>query len=320
MQSNGLRVLSLLPNFDVSAIPSQTLDALNFRSWIPEAQASLASSAAPILGLERFGFQMRGVERPELQRMLIETALKSGVEIKWDHALVALEQGDEEVRVHFSNGATDTASFAIGCDGLHSSTRTVLFGKEQADFTGCTQVCLLLTHSPHGGSDYEKTGGVTIVDDLKSKGPFAMSTIYGNGTSLIMYPIASNKVSWAYVVLPLITNFDLLNYMCSVTQREAEAHETWRIMDKDKQEEFKKGPLSQWGFEGEGLISNAYRLVKVSNNSTVGPSKYLTLHISKYRLYDRPELTTWHKDRIALLGDAAHPTSPVMSYKNAPFP
>lgn len=150
MQSNGLRVLSLLPNFDISAIPSQTLDALNFRSWIPEAQASLASSAVPLLGRERFGFQIRGVERPELQRMLIETALKTGVDIKWDHALVALEQDDEEVRVHFANGATDTASFVIGCDGLHSSTRMALFGKERADFTGCTQVCLLLSHTPYG--------------------------------------------------------------------------------------------------------------------------------------------------------------------------
>src|ERR1700761_2352369 len=31
----------------------------------------------------------------------------------------------------------------------------------------------------------------------------------------------------------------------------------------------------------------------------------------KYGLYDRPELKTWHKGRVVLLGDAAHPTSPV---------
>jgi salicylate hydroxylase len=31
----------------------------------------------------------------------------------------------------------------------------------------------------------------------------------------------------------------------------------------------------------------------------------------QYGLYDRPELKSWFKGRVVLLGDAAHPTSPV---------
>lgn len=113
---------------------------MNFRSWMPEAEVSLASSAAPRMGLERFGFQMRGAERPQLQRMLIDNALASGVEIHWDRAPSALEQGDDEVRVRFADGTSDVASFVVGCDGIHSGTRAMLFGKERADYTGCTQV------------------------------------------------------------------------------------------------------------------------------------------------------------------------------------
>ena len=30
-------------------------------------------------------------------------------------------------------------------------------------------------------------------------------------------------------------------------------------------------------------------------------------------MYDRPELQSWHKGRVGLIGDAAHPTSPVRS-------
>lgn len=35
------------------------------------------------------------------------------------------------------------------------------------------------------------------------------------------------------------------------------------------------------------------------------------LSLNQFGLFDRPELKTWHKGRVVLLGDAAHPTSPV---------
>lgn len=107
---------------------------------MPEEQATLAESDTPTKWKETFGFQMKGVERTGLQRLLVKTAQNLGVEIKWNHSLLSLEQGSDEVRVVFENGHTDTASFVVGCDGLHSSTRASLFGREKADFTGLTQV------------------------------------------------------------------------------------------------------------------------------------------------------------------------------------
>ena len=35
------------------------------------------------------------------------------------------------------------------------------------------------------------------------------------------------------------------------------------------------------------------------------------INLYQYGLYDRPELKTWYKGRVVLLGDAAHPTTPV---------
>lgn len=40
-------------------------------------------------------------------------------------------------------------------------------------------------------------------------------------------------------------------------------------------------------------------------------TEYIIDRLNQYGLYDRPELESWHKDRVGLLGDAAHPTSPV---------
>lgn len=48
-----------------------------------------------------------------------------------------------------------------------------------------------------------------------------------------------------------------------MTQRDEEAKETWRGMDQQKMEEFKNGPFANWGFEGEGLVKGAKKLVKV---------------------------------------------------------
>ena len=135
-----MRVLSLIPGFDVEKIPGQWLDRIIFYSWMPEEQCKIAESDVPLKGKERFGYQMRGVERTGLHDYLVQTAKNLGAEFKWKHKFVSLQQTSDEVTVKFENGHTDTASFVVGCDGLHSNTRVSLFGREKADFTGLTQV------------------------------------------------------------------------------------------------------------------------------------------------------------------------------------
>lgn len=95
---------------------------------------------SPDAAREQFGFPFIGVRRAEFQRFLIDTAEKHGIEIKWGHQAIEYEQSEDAVEVTFANGVKDTASFVVGCDGLHSNTRIALFGKEKADFTGLVQV------------------------------------------------------------------------------------------------------------------------------------------------------------------------------------
>jgi len=55
-----------------------------------------------------------------------------------------------------------------------------------------------------------------------------------------------------------------------VTQQGDEAKDTWRFaVDQQMQEEFKNGPLADWGFEGEGLAKSAKKMVKVLSSKNV---------------------------------------------------
>ena len=89
-------------------------------------------------------YKMTGIRRPVLLRLLVDAAESYGVAIKWGHHLESLEQDLNSVTVHFANGNSDTASFVVGCDGLHSNTRACLFGREKATFTGLVQAGYIL--------------------------------------------------------------------------------------------------------------------------------------------------------------------------------
>ncbi|KIJ67862.1 hypothetical protein HYDPIDRAFT_107388 [Hydnomerulius pinastri MD-312] len=104
-------------------------------------------------------------------------------------------------------------------------------------------------------------------------GKYAFINNYGDGRHMVAYPVSPDKYSWA------------------VTTRESEAKEDWRSQSTKEQDEIRSGALSTWGFGAGDLVKSGEKIVK-------------------YGLYDRPELKSWFKGRIVLLGDAAHPTSP----------
>ncbi|CCM03079.1 uncharacterized protein FIBRA_05199 [Fibroporia radiculosa] len=123
LRPNGLRVLSLVPGF-LDSIVGQPLadDAVRH----PLGEDTVLSSTEYLAQLQGApGFSMIGVRRAQFNRMVVE---------------VAQRHGREDVVVTFANGTTDTASFVIECDGLHSNTRICLFGQEPVDFTGLVQV------------------------------------------------------------------------------------------------------------------------------------------------------------------------------------
>lgn len=157
IQPNGLRILAQIPGL-LQKLPSTRVDQFPLFSTVPGHEEELGTNDAPAEFLKEFGFSMKPVVRTEFHRyviskqaalhalisnsrILVESAEEHGVEIHWNHKLTGLEQLDDDtVRVTFDNGATDIGSFVLGCDGLHSNTRSAIFGSEKAEYTGLTQV------------------------------------------------------------------------------------------------------------------------------------------------------------------------------------
>ncbi|KAF9806017.1 hypothetical protein IEO21_08845 [Rhodonia placenta] len=253
LQPNGLRVLSLIPGF-VEKLSGKQISKVVHCSLLPEEETVLVESGLVSKLPETVGFGLFGIRRPKFHHQIIEEAEAHDIRIIWGHQAVGFEQSEDHVKVTFVNGDTDTASFVVGCDGLHSNTRISLFGKEPVSFTGLTQ-----------------TGGVSPAPDALRD--YGMRNFYADGAHMILYPVNDSEISWA------------------ITQREPETKETWGHMDDEAQRAFKEGPWSHWSFCAGELVRTSDRIVK-------------------FGLYDRPELSVWHKGRVVLLGDAAHPTSP----------
>ncbi|KAJ6542084.1 FAD/NAD(P)-binding domain-containing protein [Mycena vulgaris] len=253
LQLNGLRVLSLIPGL-LEQLPGMAIDEAALYSVVPSDERVLGQSTFPAELRREHGHGMVGVQRPKFLTLLADTALAQGIAVHFERQVVGIEQAPGSATVCLNTGETDTASFVVGCDGLHSNVRVSLFGKEDATFTGLTQ-----------------TGGITPVAFTDRKP--TIFNFYGDNMHVIAYPISDTGYSWA------------------LTQREAETKETWRAMDAGAQDAVRSGPFSQLPFGAGELVRNAEK-------------------ITKYGLYDRPELKSWHKGRVVLIGDAAHPTSP----------
>lgn len=68
--------------------------------------------------------------RGDLESVLYER-VRDHTTIRFGTTLTSFEQDDREVRVALTDGTVETADLLIGADGLHSATRTLLFGPEE---------------------------------------------------------------------------------------------------------------------------------------------------------------------------------------------
>ncbi|EJU02894.1 FAD/NADP-binding domain-containing protein [Dacryopinax primogenitus] len=120
-------------------------------------------------------------------------------------------------------------------------------------------------------------GGISITPEIL-KSPVHMAHQYlGDGVHFVATPIGHEQMAW-------VATFPEPN----------EAREDWKRISIENAKELLDGlPVANWDNGPKDVLAHA-------------------TFVTKYGLYERPICPSWHKGRIVLLGDAAHPTSPFL--------
>jgi 2-polyprenyl-6-methoxyphenol hydroxylase-like FAD-dependent oxidoreductase len=104
--------------------------------------------------------------------------------MRYNMRLTKIEEKDNVVTAHFANGETLTADVLIGCDGIHSVTRTYVLGEDSNPrFTGASVILGLTKVTP---------------EEIKSAGIESGFHVWtGHGTTFGCYPCSPDGI-WGW--------------------------------------------------------------------------------------------------------------------------
>jgi salicylate hydroxylase len=174
---------------------------------------------------------------------------------------VSVESGESSAVARFADGTEAEADVIIGADGIHSATRTALFGPDAPRFTG--KICYRSVIST------AKVRAGAMADVAADNGQWL-----GPHGTIVLYPLRGEE---------------LINVVCHHDD-DSYRHESW-VTECPRDEVLQRY---------DGWHKSLLRLFEA------GDTWY------KWALYDRDPIPQWTKDRVTLLGDAAHPMLPYL--------
>jgi salicylate hydroxylase len=136
ISSNGTRVLYALGLEEalkrIQVLPSRRV----IRHWSSGETWNWFDLGATTA--QRYGTPHVMLHRGDLHAMLAEAVQRLKPDaVKLGRRCAALAEHDDHVEVRFESGDSVRAGFVIGADGIHSRIRSLLFGPDRPEFTGC---------------------------------------------------------------------------------------------------------------------------------------------------------------------------------------
>lgn len=136
--------LSITPNAGKALMALGLGDALARMGSTPAAGAirhyANGATLVPLAqdrSAERYGIALYHVHRADLHAALQRAITEHDADcIQTNHALSHIDSRIDGVTLGFRNGASVTADWAVGADGIHSTVRGALFGADRPNFTG----------------------------------------------------------------------------------------------------------------------------------------------------------------------------------------
>ncbi|KAH8697792.1 hypothetical protein BGW36DRAFT_407740 [Talaromyces proteolyticus] len=267
--SNGLRLLDRLGVYKPLTQIANTDERFILHSTTNDA--ILAESNFSGEAMERIGYGYMRVKRTDLISCLLDAVQREGTPIHYGKRIVSIDEQDERVTAKFEDGTQDTADILLGCDGIHSSVRTMRVDSTlKPEYSGVSAMFSLLRRS-----------------ELPADSPPVTcfnSTFTTDGLLAIISCTASNdEIFWFFsgeVPVP------------------ESGENGWEEHRHKEVQEFKTSILNVLG-QVQGRWGNFVREVI-----------HRTESISFTPIYRLPLGGTWSRGRCLLIGDAAHAMQP----------
>ena len=268
--SNGLRLLHRLGLYGFLSARGSVASTVTVHSSKGSelGQINMASWAE-----KRTGFGNMRIKRTDLVDVMVDATEKAGIPIYYSKQLVAVEDGVQGVSVTFSDGTVDTADLLLGCDGIHSSVRTIHVDPEIIpEYSGLSGIFSLLPTS-------DLVSGASSVAGLNA-------TLTPDGLFALIPCTASNdNLFWFF------------SYKVPIPPS-GDNRDGWEVHRKKEIEGFKSSLLS------------VLRNVRGSWGDLMRDVINKTNVVKFFPVFRLPLGGTWSKGRCLLLGDAAHAMQP----------